>query len=86
MRFSSLTFDDSGMYQCIAENRHGIIYANAELRVFGESHFGYIHSTNGCIRDLKVTFQADELELIRTYLVQCHHLLRKTTFTCLRKS
>uniref|UniRef100_A0A672JLU9 Contactin-1a-like n=1 Tax=Salarias fasciatus TaxID=181472 RepID=A0A672JLU9_SALFA len=34
MRFSSLTFDDSGMYQCIAENRHGVIYANAELRVF----------------------------------------------------
>uniref|UniRef100_A0A672JIU1 Contactin-3 n=1 Tax=Salarias fasciatus TaxID=181472 RepID=A0A672JIU1_SALFA len=32
--FSSLTFDDSGMYQCIAENRHGVIYANAELRVF----------------------------------------------------
>uniref|UniRef100_A0A8C7T687 Contactin 1 n=1 Tax=Oncorhynchus mykiss TaxID=8022 RepID=A0A8C7T687_ONCMY len=24
---------DSGMYQCIAENRHGVIYANAELRV-----------------------------------------------------
>lgn len=39
MRFSSLTFEDSGMYQCIAENRHGLIYANAELRVFGESHF-----------------------------------------------
>ncbi|XP_004563822.3 contactin-1a [Maylandia zebra] len=34
MRFSSLTFDDSGMYQCIAENRHGVIYASAELRVF----------------------------------------------------
>uniref|UniRef100_A0A4W6FK14 Contactin 1 n=1 Tax=Lates calcarifer TaxID=8187 RepID=A0A4W6FK14_LATCA len=34
MRFSSLTFDDSGMYQCIAENHHGVIYANAELRVF----------------------------------------------------
>ncbi|XP_074488436.1 contactin-1a [Sebastes fasciatus] len=34
MRFSSLTFDDSGMYQCIAENHHGIIYANAELRVY----------------------------------------------------
>uniref|UniRef100_A0A8D0ALN8 Contactin 1 n=1 Tax=Sander lucioperca TaxID=283035 RepID=A0A8D0ALN8_SANLU len=31
MRFSSLTFDDSGMYQCIAENHHGVIYANAEL-------------------------------------------------------
>lgn len=34
MKFSSLTFDDSGMYQCIAENHHGIIYANAELRVY----------------------------------------------------
>ncbi|XP_061577050.1 contactin-1a [Cololabis saira] len=32
--FSSLTFDDSGMYQCIARNRHGVIYAHAELRVF----------------------------------------------------
>lgn len=36
LRFTDLTFDDSGMYQCIAENRHGVIYANAELRVFGE--------------------------------------------------
>ncbi|KAM8751101.1 contactin-1a isoform 1-T1 [Acanthopagrus schlegelii] len=34
MSFSSLAFDDSGMYQCIAENHHGVIYANAELRVF----------------------------------------------------
>ncbi|XP_037539657.1 contactin-1a [Nematolebias whitei] len=33
MRFSRLKFDDSGMYQCIAENRHGVIFANAELRV-----------------------------------------------------
>ncbi|KAM4619310.1 contactin-1a-like isoform 1-T2 [Polymixia lowei] len=33
MKFSGLTFDDSGMYQCIAENHHGVIYANAELRV-----------------------------------------------------
>lgn len=37
MTFSKLTFEDAGMYQCIAENRHGVIYANAELRVFGES-------------------------------------------------
>lgn len=59
MRFSSLTFDDSGMYQCIAENRHGIIYANAELRVFGESNFGCSYSTSGCVRHSKVTFQAD---------------------------
>ncbi|XP_019748958.1 contactin-1a [Hippocampus comes] len=34
MTFSSLTFEDSGMYQCIAENPHGVIFANAELRVF----------------------------------------------------
>ncbi|KAL4612745.1 contactin-1 isoform X1 [Arapaima gigas] len=33
LTFSTLTFEDSGMYQCIAENRHGSIYANAELRV-----------------------------------------------------
>lgn len=37
LKFSSLTFDDSGMYQCIAENYWGIKYANAELRVIGES-------------------------------------------------
>uniref|UniRef100_A0A671RTN3 Contactin-1a-like n=1 Tax=Sinocyclocheilus anshuiensis TaxID=1608454 RepID=A0A671RTN3_9TELE len=34
LHFTDLTFDDSAMYQCIAENRHGTIYANAELRVF----------------------------------------------------
>uniref|UniRef100_A0A673BVK0 Contactin 1b n=1 Tax=Sphaeramia orbicularis TaxID=375764 RepID=A0A673BVK0_9TELE len=33
LKFSSLTFEDSGMYQCIAENYWGIKYANAELRV-----------------------------------------------------
>lgn len=38
LKFSSLTFEDSGMYQCIAENYWGIKYANAELRVIGESH------------------------------------------------
>ncbi|XP_055078479.1 contactin-1a-like isoform X2 [Periophthalmus magnuspinnatus] len=34
MSFSELAFEDGGMYQCVAENRHGVIYANAELRVF----------------------------------------------------
>ncbi|KAK2834771.1 hypothetical protein Q7C36_015472 [Tachysurus vachellii] len=34
LHFTHLTSDDSGMYQCIAENRHGVIQANAELRVF----------------------------------------------------
>lgn len=37
LKFSSLTFDDSGMYQCLAENYWGIKYANAELRVIGKS-------------------------------------------------
>uniref|UniRef100_A0A8C1ZJN7 Contactin 1 n=1 Tax=Cyprinus carpio TaxID=7962 RepID=A0A8C1ZJN7_CYPCA len=37
LHFTDLTFDDSGMYQCIAENRHGTIYANAELRVFASA-------------------------------------------------
>lgn len=36
LHFTHLTFNDSGMYQCIAENRHGVINANAELRVFGK--------------------------------------------------
>ncbi|KAK7117971.1 hypothetical protein R3I94_023250 [Phoxinus phoxinus] len=34
LRFTDLAFEDSAVYQCIAENRHGVIYANAELRVF----------------------------------------------------
>ncbi|XP_030404824.1 contactin-1 isoform X2 [Gopherus evgoodei] len=33
LRIQSLTVEDAGMYQCIAENVHGIIYANAELKV-----------------------------------------------------
>ncbi|KAF7669853.1 hypothetical protein LDENG_00128960 [Lucifuga dentata] len=34
LKFTSLTFNDSGMFQCIAENHHGVIMANAELRVY----------------------------------------------------
>ncbi|XP_076863304.1 contactin-1a [Brachyhypopomus gauderio] len=34
VHFPALTFGDSGMYQCIAENRHAVIHASAELRVF----------------------------------------------------
>uniref|UniRef100_G1P8I9 Contactin-2 n=1 Tax=Myotis lucifugus TaxID=59463 RepID=G1P8I9_MYOLU len=33
LRFSKLSLDDSGMYQCVAENKHGTIYASAELAV-----------------------------------------------------
>ncbi|XP_038675989.1 contactin-2 isoform X2 [Scyliorhinus canicula] len=33
LKISKLVKDDSGMYQCVAENKHGTIYANAELKV-----------------------------------------------------
>ncbi|XP_043572414.1 contactin-2 [Chiloscyllium plagiosum] len=33
LRILKLVKDDSGMYQCVAENKHGTIYANAELKV-----------------------------------------------------
>lgn len=36
LRFSKLSLEDSGMYQCVAENKHGTIYASAELAVQGE--------------------------------------------------
>ena len=36
LRFSKLNLEDSGMYQCVAENKHGTIYASAELAVQGK--------------------------------------------------
>nr|XP_008533929.1 PREDICTED: LOW QUALITY PROTEIN: contactin-2-like [Equus przewalskii] len=33
LRFSKLSLEDSGMYQCVAENKHGTVYASAELAV-----------------------------------------------------
>ncbi|XP_066559318.1 contactin-2 isoform X2 [Amia ocellicauda] len=33
LKISSLALEDSGMYQCVAENKHGTIYSNAELKV-----------------------------------------------------
>ncbi|XP_069045465.1 contactin-4 [Lepisosteus oculatus] len=33
LTITNLSLMDSGMYQCLAENRHGIIYASAELKV-----------------------------------------------------
>lgn len=35
---SNIDLMDSGMYQCLAENENGIIYASAELKVVGK-HF-----------------------------------------------
>lgn len=36
LTISSLTLSDGGMYQCVAENKYGIIYASAELVVLGK--------------------------------------------------
>ncbi|XP_037242543.1 contactin-3 isoform X2 [Falco biarmicus] len=33
LTISNLNLTDSGRYQCIAENKHGVIYSSAELRV-----------------------------------------------------
>ncbi|KAG7472629.1 hypothetical protein MATL_G00110820 [Megalops atlanticus] len=33
LSISHLALEDSGMYQCVAENKHGTIYSNAQLRV-----------------------------------------------------
>uniref|UniRef100_A0A674NEY3 Contactin 2 n=1 Tax=Takifugu rubripes TaxID=31033 RepID=A0A674NEY3_TAKRU len=33
LKISNLALEDSGMYQCVAENKHGTIYSSAELRV-----------------------------------------------------
>uniref|UniRef100_A0AAR2LTC0 Contactin 3b n=1 Tax=Pygocentrus nattereri TaxID=42514 RepID=A0AAR2LTC0_PYGNA len=37
LTISSLTLSDGGMYQCVAENKHGIVYASAELMVLGKT-------------------------------------------------
>lgn len=37
LTISSLSLADIGMYQCVAENKHGRIFTNAELRVIGKS-------------------------------------------------
>lgn len=36
LTISRISLLDSGMYQCVAQNEHGSIYASAELKVVGE--------------------------------------------------
>lgn len=42
LRLYDVTFENAGMYQCIAENTHGAIYANAELKILGQYHFLFL--------------------------------------------
>lgn len=39
LSLSVLTLSDAGMYQCVAENKHGVIYFAAELMVLGRIAF-----------------------------------------------
>uniref|UniRef100_A0AAR2KZL8 Contactin 3a, tandem duplicate 2 n=1 Tax=Pygocentrus nattereri TaxID=42514 RepID=A0AAR2KZL8_PYGNA len=39
LTIASVNLSDAGMYQCVAENKHGIIYFSAELVVLGKSSF-----------------------------------------------
>ena len=36
LTISSLKLADIGMYQCVAENKHGRVFTNTELRVIGK--------------------------------------------------
>ncbi|KAF2987864.1 hypothetical protein EK904_011986 [Melospiza melodia maxima] len=33
LTIANVSLSDAGMYQCVAENRHGVIFASAELSV-----------------------------------------------------
>ncbi|KAI4874176.1 hypothetical protein NFI96_008502 [Prochilodus magdalenae] len=33
LTISKVNLEDSGMYQCLAKNEHGVVYASAELKV-----------------------------------------------------
>lgn len=37
LTIASVNLSDAGMYQCVAENKHGIIYFSAELVVLGKT-------------------------------------------------
>lgn len=39
LSIAALNLSDAGMYQCVAENKHGIIYSSAELMVLGKIAF-----------------------------------------------
>jgi len=55
----SVNLSDAGMYQCLAENKYGTIYASAELKILGE----YYQKTTDCslFYPLIITFVLDQL-------------------------
>lgn len=51
---SALTLSDAGMYQCVAENKHGVIYFAAELMVLGRWHLSPKSQITVTQKNLKV--------------------------------
>lgn len=47
LSIAALNLSDSGMYQCVAENKHGVIYSSAQLMVLGE--IAYIPPLLSCL-------------------------------------
>jgi receptor-type tyrosine-protein phosphatase gamma len=37
LNITVVNLSDAGMYQCVAENKHGVIFSNAELSLIGKS-------------------------------------------------
>lgn len=37
LNITIVNLSDAGMYQCVAENKHGVIFSSAELSVIGKS-------------------------------------------------
>jgi len=44
LTITNVSLSDAGMYQCVAENRHGVIFASAELSVIGK--FAFLNTAN----------------------------------------
>lgn len=45
LTISRISLSDSGMYQCVADNEHGALYASAELKVVGKQFACSVSST-----------------------------------------
>lgn len=43
LTISNINLMDSGMYQCLAENDNGVLYASAELKVVGKDLSMLLH-------------------------------------------
>ncbi|MGH0122953.1 UNVERIFIED_CONTAM: hypothetical protein FKN15_065005 [Acipenser sinensis] len=79
LKFYGLTLEDAGMYQCVAENKHGTIYANAELRVIEASKITLAPSNADVTVGEKATMQCHatrdpSLDLTYIWSVNSHVL------------